>query len=299
MRETPTHTLERYSTQNPEQETQDFRDTLQQALELTQPKTLAPELKARQLKVLQNLPEDTLIQLRAHLRAKQLESEEFYNEELSPARLDAALRGEVFEMLVHADTEIMPEIPPEGEELLALLENPDRFGLLKQLGRIRNPDATFVKLNKLGQIIIEGFGEAKMGKLDERSLHQLDKFVSSLDELAKTINGMSAEELLEHGLDDLFSRRAQKEALDEQKKRDPRNTPFMTVLHTQNFRRVLFVPAGRKKRGLLQERALSSANLARLDQIELRHAAFTTNEIALITRTLKRLMKEDEKTAAI
>jgi hypothetical protein len=200
------------------------------------------ETRERKQSIIDKLPEDLFYHLKGRIHSVYFERERWIKEhpekdvssEPDEARL---LRGELFEILVECDSKITPVQNSLEKEILGLLEDPERYSLLEQMGRHKNPDVTQVSIDKeTGNIVINGMGEAKFGKIDKRAFHQLKSFRESLYNLVDTISDLQQpERMQDHNLKELAKA---KKKHDESASKDP----FMTV--AENFKLALIIPAG-------------------------------------------------------
>lgn len=244
----------------------------------------------RQKKILEKLPSDFLVELKAHLYdAAQREEER--RGTLGPGFEDMQLRGKVFELLVKYDEEISPPLTPLGEEVLALIDDPERYRLGKTVGNIRHPDLTYVKVNDQGQVVIQGFGEVKSGALNERALKQLETFEVSISRIQKAVNDRShVKQLKKLGLGVLAQRKQQMEEADQK--------GALLEIAAIDFEHVLIIPAGRKADiSLLGKNAYGdplkedAAMVARFEavmkEVTVKNAAFSNDEIYRLASLLK------------
>jgi len=248
--------------------------------------------ESRQARVLENLPDDCLMRLKGHLHEKYIEKEDFKERYFGKPveKLDEeekrnyelmVLRGEVFELLIQSDPEFVKTKTPESEELLSLLQNPDRYEKKEKMGRIKNPDLAYIELNDEGRIIIKGVGEAKLGLLNERALRQLDSFEHSTKALKNTVNGIKhAKKMKRMGFDGLAKRKVQ---MDESGERGP----FVDI--DENFKVTLIVPSDRnttaetlmKHTPIMEKRKEKYLDI--LSGIEIKQAAFSIKEVVELT----------------
>ena len=69
------------------------------------------------------------------------------------------------------------------------MHNPERFALGPQIGRVRNPDLAFFRINDQGKVEIEAAGEVKLGLLDERSAAQIGGgFKNGIQRMVRAVN---------------------------------------------------------------------------------------------------------------
>lgn len=251
---------------------------------------------ARQRAVIENLPYDLFLDLRGHMHTAYINAEKYGNT-LSTDKEGYVLRGEVFENLVKYDISLLPKKPEEMEpetmeqmnQLLALIQDPERFGLEDRLitddGRsLRNPDAAYIHINNKGQLVIQGVGEVKFGLLNKRAIQQLKMVPESMRKLQEILNTYNDPiELRRVGLDKLANRL-------EQLRESVGDVEMDFVTTADNFNQVLIVPQNRSsnrmellKRGVEKDhRAMKKYNEA-MNHVDVKQAAFTTQEVAALS----------------
>lgn len=244
----------------------------------------------RQQMVLARLPDTLILELNAHRFASDLE-QRFHEDRLglphSEQNEDMVIRGKVFELLVAADPAIHTP-SPAAEELLALLHDPDRFALAEALGYPRNPDMAFLVVAVHdGAIVIKAAGECKLGRLNARSLKQLDDgFLRGIKKAIQLLNERG--DLGSHGLIELA-----------RAKQHCRQPEFLRL--APDFRVILVVPANRDTSdpdALVKTEELAPEERSRLrtilgdeEAVTIRKAAFSAAEVAAVTQTLADLIR--------
>ena len=110
------------------------------------------------------------------------------------------LKGEIFERLVVLDPEIrkdrfgeidsseIKDMENLSNEILSVMQNPERYGLEESINLTRLPDATYIKITKEGFIEITGVGEAKSGNIDDRFYSQISNYQKSIDIISKGLS---------------------------------------------------------------------------------------------------------------
>lgn len=139
--------------------------------------------------------EEFVEQMDAHLRQMQMESDiytQYHQLEEEEIRDRGFLLGAVFEKLVEEE---MGSGDKLQNEILALMHDPNRYGLQAELGSVRNPDLAMVDVTSAGRIIIKGAREIKLGQLDYRAFDQLNgKFRQGFEKLVQVVNTQSNHE---------------------------------------------------------------------------------------------------------
>jgi len=102
------------------------------------------------------------------------------------------LRGEVFERVVQTE---FTRDDAVANKLLALMHDPERFLLKKELDHIRNPDLADLEHTGDNKIRITELGECKLGRLNYRAYKQLSKngLRSSLEAVRDVLSGADLE----------------------------------------------------------------------------------------------------------
>jgi hypothetical protein len=155
---------------------------------------VSEERLARERRVLANLPPDFETEMRA--------AWEFGKQKYGKAEeRNRAFKGELFESLVKADTDILPR--PEsklGATLRNIMHLPDMF-FLKDLGikyKYKNPDGTLTDEQNPGKIT--GAIEIKSVVLDEHASEQIGSFKSNFEWIIKKLRHIKDSALKAHGL---------------------------------------------------------------------------------------------------
>jgi hypothetical protein len=271
----------------------------------------------RQLQILNNLPENTVEQLHAHLHEVERESDFFAKirgEEKSETDDAQYLRGEVFELLVENDRHF-GERTVLGDYLLDILHNPRRFSTYKQdpdsgvyfenyslyekIGQNRNPDLAFTKFDpKANRYILMSAGEAKLGLLSPKVLKQLrDSGIGrGIRKGVAALNNEDDVSLNSVGLEEVTRMRA------EAKNKNP-NARFITI--DKKFKQVLIIPANRDSEN--PESLINTKSFSYKDEIEelkeileneveIENAAFSVTEVAAISQYfLEKINERREK----
>ncbi len=257
----------------------------------------------RQAKTIKNMPEDLTLELRGHIEAAYVEDKKYdgkfkgkkiseLSEEEKKAYELQILRGELFEMLIKYDPEFINSRSQEGDELLSLLHDPERFGLKDKVGSVRNPDLAYIELNEEGRVIIKGVGEAKLGLLGERAISQLRSFDDSVKILKSTINGLKhAKKMKNTGFEGLARRKEQMDQAGEE-------GPFFDI--DEQFKTTLIVPSNREvERGYLYDNLVKRTpkNLQNkkeiqdvLGRIDIKQSAFNVEEVAALAKRIHELI---------
>lgn len=177
-------------------ENKGIADELGRVLESVPPKENYPPDRELQRSILDQLPENLVEELHAHLIVVE------GGKEAESSAEESKLRGELFERLATAqygragagtqDPRLAEEL---SQELVQLMHDPRRFGLEEQIGGIRNPDLAFFKINDQGKVEIEAAGEVKLGLLTPRAAHQIGGgFREGTRKMVEVVNRMGKPE---------------------------------------------------------------------------------------------------------
>ncbi|MEX2053678.1 MAG: hypothetical protein WD940_01580, partial [Patescibacteria group bacterium] len=234
-----------------------------------------------QASILQQLPENLVEELHAHLMGHEKEQRQIAEErekEFKETAEGQVVRGELFERLAavqygRAGAEAQdPRLAEElSQELVQLMHNPERFTLGPQIGHIRNPDLAFFKINDQGKVEIEAAGEVKLGLLNERSADQIGGgFKAGIQKMVQAVNEVEKPEDL--GLSAVAQSRAR----------------GGTLGMAEDLKVRLIVPADRNtedKRSLVSRRDFRSEGqyfrfLRQLEKTEILKSAFGREEVA-------------------
>ncbi len=182
---------------------------------LSEAATLDPEKTQEKTAIINNLPDDLVEQIHAHMMAVDIENSRYGKGPTTEYRKQlGVLKGELFERLVQAhpreffqDVELPlpdPENPKKNlrlkgynpdnileNELLTFLHDPERFDVPRGDSN-RNPDLVFTDIRryKSGESKekesevqeVSAVGEAKVGKIDYRAFQQLKSFEETFSE---------------------------------------------------------------------------------------------------------------------
>lgn len=268
--------------------------------------------RERQKQVLNNLPENIIEQLRAHLYAAHLEQEFFAKlrgkdgQNFSDSRV---LRGEVFENLVENDPKFGNKSQAD-EEFLALMHDPARFNF-QNLKHHRNPDSAGLESSNKGRISIKFIVESKLGLINSRGRDQVfdGGLREGVEEDVVMLNA-NKDSLRDHGLTSLAQERdqvpgrlAEKHGVKVEKFQ---KADFIEV--DEDFYQILVVPANRQIEDpktlfapeLLREikedeRDEYVARLIRQSRTQLERAAFSTQEVSALANYFLENIYEREK----
>lgn len=145
--------------------------------------------KLRQKKVLQNLPKDFAMEMRAvsHMAGPNDTS-------------NGALRGELFESLVRADTEICPSVETETAKLLrSIMHDPAIYGLKDQ-----GIDDSFINADVANideaELVINGTVEVKVSRIKSHGAKQLLRSKVEFATLLNRLRTIKPKLLETHGL---------------------------------------------------------------------------------------------------
>lgn len=166
--------------------------------------------KESQISVLNSLGNNLIQEMRGHVysvirneeqRKNQGESNQLDIFEENPENfIRGHLKGEIFERLVVLDPEIrkdrfdevnfseIKDIESLSNEILSVMQNPERYGLEESINLKRLPDATYIKITREGFIEITGVGEAKSGNIDDRFYSQVSNYQKSIDIISKGLS---------------------------------------------------------------------------------------------------------------
>jgi hypothetical protein len=158
-----------------------------------------------QTSIIHQLPENLVEELHGHLMAREKEQQQIATErgkEVKETAEEQVVRGELFERFAtlqygRAGAEARdPRLAEElSQELVQLMHDPERFALGQQIGRIRNPDLAFFRINDQGKVEIEAAGEAKLGLLNERAADQIGRgFREGIQKMAQAVNQLDKPE---------------------------------------------------------------------------------------------------------
>ena len=172
---------------------------LEHVLESAPPEETHLPDRELQASILRELPENLVEQLHAHLMTTEKEDQQIAVERGREVRVtpeEQVVRGELFERLAAlqygrpAAEARDPRLTEElSQELLQLMHEPERFALGTQIGRIRNPDLAFFRINDQGKVEIEAAGEAKLGLLNERAADQIGRgFREGVQKMVGAVN---------------------------------------------------------------------------------------------------------------
>ncbi len=104
----------------------------------------------------------------------------------------------------------MREMEDLSNEILSVMQNPERYGLEGSINLYRLPDATYIELTSEGFIQICGVGEAKSGNIDNRFKSQVDNYQKSIETTAKGLSKIRHPKRLRNlGLNNLANRMEQ------------------------------------------------------------------------------------------
>jgi len=246
-----------------------------------------------QSSILRQLPENLVEELHAHLLATEKEDQRFAAEKGKEVRETAegpAIRGELFERLVvlqHGRAGAEAQDPRFAEdlsqELVDLMHDPERFGLREQIGRIRNPDLAFFRINDQGRVEIEAAGEVKLGLLNERAADQIGGgFRGGIKRMIEAVNEVDRPEDL--GLTAVAQSRTR--------------SGYLSA--SEDLKVKLIVPADRdldKKESLVNRRDFRHKGsyhrfLRKLDEVEMLKSAFSRQEVAAMSDLLLEKIRE-------
>lgn len=299
-------------------EKEPLKEELLEVLEKTQPEPGYTPDRDRQRAVLENLPRDLILELRSHVYAAAKENEFFQNlrgEPGTPLDNGKTIRGELFEILAENDVSLgqfgLGKPDQATQEMLALMHDPARFNLGKQLGHVRNPDLTTLNQTGDGRVVISRIGEAKLGAINYRASSQIFEggLRKGVTAAAEVLNGQkdNLEQLGLSGIADLrqqvVTRLAQKYGVKEEKfgKAD-----FIEV--AENVQQILIIPANRdvnKPETLFNKNILRDVtgtsdrekanNLLSDNETILAKAAFSVKEVTALGDYLLAKINEMEK----
>jgi hypothetical protein len=234
-----------------------------------------------QTSILRELPDNLVEELHGHLMANEVEQRKIATErgkEFKETPDDRVIKGELFERLAAAqygragaEAQDPRGVEELSQELVQLMHNPERFALGSQIGRIRNPDLAFFKINDQGKVEIEAAGEVKLGLLDERASDQIGGgFKAGIRKMVQAVNQVEKPE--ESGLTAVAQSRAR--------------NGYLGV--SEDLKVKLIVPADRnldEKKNLINQRDFHSEGhyyrlLRQLDKVEILKSAFSREEVA-------------------
>lgn len=245
--------------------------------------------RRKQLETLQNLPDNFLEIIKAHLivvEKEQVFFSSFRGEETEIRDKAKEVRGKLFEMLVEAENSQFKT--PLAKELLALAHNPGLYQLEDFLATHRNPDLAFIHLTETGDVVIEAVGEAKLGLLGKRALNQLRKsgFWEGLNLIVDFLNITDPKSL----------KRCELKQIAECKRGGRK------IIISPEFRQYVFVPANRdigsvenliqpsdgyeKERFTEEERKRLAEILGNKRVIQIKKSCFSTDEVAVMAQVL-------------
>jgi len=248
--------------------------------------------------ILSRLEDERQFQIRKIMRERNIHDPELAKKYLvipSNEEMSLIVRGEIFEQALRRESGIVECNTPVAEELSSLISNPVRYGLTRRIGIQRRPDALYTNIDEKGNTVITGVGEAKMGKLNDRAIDQLESFRDELEKVSTFVDNTSSEELERYGLVEIAKLKKKRENLtqteiEELKQQNEGELPPVIEI-SKSFRVTLLLPADRshKYNGLLHEGVRWSKDnyekaMKRL--LNVKHSQFTIDQIRDITREI-------------
>ena len=247
--------------------------------------------ETRKQEIIDSLPEGFLEEMRGHIHNHYVRetlyfkhTPEFPTDQSRINYEKRILRGALFEALVQYDKNITSQPTEISMEILAALQNPDVLGLKDEIGFNRNPDETYIEVDESGHLRIKEIGEAKLGKLDERFLSQMESMQRSLEKMLEVINVMSTEDLRAHGLSKIAERSDQKVNLAKLAGLEIPERPKTLELVT-GYTRVLALPEDRSQEFelLMKAEDITRYNRKRYNEVmtrvTIKRSAFRANEV--------------------